>query len=119
MTTLTSSDTRPRTNDGVFQIRVGNDPLAIFQAAEAWSIKNGVGAWVQFMPGVFDIWFSFEFFHIARIIGCGIGSTRLRRHLSATIFKSVWDFPMQDHSPVIGGFEIENMVETSEPAIEI
>jgi hypothetical protein len=115
-TTLTSSDTRPRTNDGIFQIRPGDNYEAIFQRAEEWSRIKEIGACVMFMPGDFTFLLTNEFYHIGSIIGHGIGITRLNR-LAQTLFKSLWKFPNISHAPVIGGFDIHNLVETEEPAI--
>lgn len=103
---------------GIFLIWPGWNIIEHLTIAEAWSKKNGVGASVYLMPGVHEWRECFYFFHIGSIRGFGIKSTRVRRYGNG-LLKSVWDFPMQDHSPEISGFEIENMVATSEPAIEL
>lgn len=111
---LSALDTRSLSGDGIFRIRPGNDIYRILAAAEAW----GPGAVVVFWPGEYELHETFEFRNIAAILGFGINVTRFKR-FGQTIFRSVWKYAEQNHAPRIGGFNIQNMVPDTEPAIEI
>lgn len=111
---LTSLDTRGISGEGVFRVRPHMNVMSILRAAEAW----GPGSWVVFYPGEYEFRETFEFYNIAAIVGFGINSVRFKRWEN-TIFKSVWKYAEWQAAPRLGGFNIQNMVDTDEPALEL